>query len=270
MCASQAITLSSGDRASVRLVDASGSLSSAGVLEVSLGAAGGSPYGTVCGMSAASADVACKQLGYDFGSVSPSPCSRYGGSSVCGAPGSPVAMKNLNCKGGEMSLEECVYEEADEACLSHAGDAVVYCGVLGAGPFADGALRLVEETGAPALGLGSGASGRLDMYLASAGSWAPVCKTGFTSGSAAVVCKQMGFSGRAGFAGCSSAELCGAVPPQVGELACSGSEGNVLDCAHASGDDVFCAPEESVVVSCAGHGDVIGRPARAPAPKMLV
>ena len=61
---------------------------------------------------------------------------------------------------------------------------------------------------------------------------------------------------------------CGAVPPQVGELACSGSEGDVLDCAYASGDDVFCTPEESVVVSCAGHGDAIGRP--APAPKMLV
>ena len=196
MCASQAITSSSSDRASVRLVDASGSLSSAGVLEVSLGATSSSPYGTVCGMSAESADVACKQLGYEFGSVSPFPCSQYGGSSVCGAPGSPVAMKNLNCKGGEMSLEECVCEEADEACLSHAGDAVVYCGVLGAGPFADGTLRLVVETGAPALGLGSGTSGRLDMYLASAGSWAPVCKTGFTSGSAAVVCEQMGFSGQ--------------------------------------------------------------------------
>ena len=258
-----------GEHASVRLVDSSGSLSSTGLLEVSLGGAGSISFGTVCGLNAAAADVVCKQLGYDFGSASPSPCSRQGGSSSCGAPGSPVAMKSLRCQGSEISVDECEYEGADDSCLSHAGDAIVYCGLVGVGAFTDGAARLIDESGAPALNLGSSATGRLEIFLASVGAWAPVCKSGFTSGAAASACKEMGFSGQSGFTSCDSSGLCGTVPPHIGDLACGGSEENVLDCAHTAGEDVFCAPEESIVVTCSGHGDASGRPARGPAPKVI-
>ena len=48
---------------------------------------------------------------------------------------------------------------------------------------------------------------------------------------------------------------------RVSELACTGSETSVLQCPMAVGDDVFCAPEESVLLTCAGHGDPIGKPA---------
>ena len=51
--------------------------------------------GTVRGLSGAAADVACRQLGYDNGIISPSSRAQYGGGSVCGAAGSPVAAKNL-------------------------------------------------------------------------------------------------------------------------------------------------------------------------------
>ena len=44
--------------------------------------------------------------------------------------------------GTELSLGECELEPADDACLSHAGDAVVFCGGHGAAPFSDGQLRL--------------------------------------------------------------------------------------------------------------------------------
>ena len=88
----------------------------------------------------------------------------------------------------------------------------------------------------------------------------PVCKLGFTSGSASVACKQMGYSGAAGFAGCRSQEACGGVAPQLADLACAGSETSVLQCPMSIGDDVFCAPEESVLLSCSGHGDPIGKP----------
>ena len=64
-----------------------------------------------------------------------------------------------------------------------------------------------------------------------------------------------------GFAGCQSKEACGGVAPQLADLACAGSETNVLQCPMSIGDDVFCAPEESVLLSCAGHGDPIGKPA---------
>ena len=74
-----------------------------------------------------------------------------------------------------------------------------------------------------------------------------MCRNGFTSGSSAVACKSMGFAGSAGFSGCATSGLCGAVAPHVADLACAGSESSVLQCPMAVTDDVFCAPEESVV-----------------------
>ena len=54
--------------------------------------------------------------------------------------------------------------------------------------------------------------------------------------------------------------MCGKVPPHVSALACAGSEGSVAQCPMSTGDDVFCAPEESVALSYAGVGDPIGKP----------
>ena len=42
------------------------------------------------GANPAAADVICRSMGYDFGSVSSSPCGFYGGADLCGAAGSPV------------------------------------------------------------------------------------------------------------------------------------------------------------------------------------
>ena len=61
---------------------------------------------------------------------------------------------------------------------------------------------------------------------------------------------------------------CGGVAPGVSELACSGAESGPLACPHEAGDDVFCAPSESVVVTCAGDGDSQGRPAKESAPQL--
>jgi len=254
--------------ASARIVDASGTLAGAGLVEVSLTGGNASTYGTVCGMSFASADVLCRQLGFDFGSVSSTPCSLYGGSNVCGAPGSPVSLKNLNCAGKEMSVGDCNFEAADAGCADHALDSVVHCGMMNISPFADGAVRLVDGSGAPALARGSQTSGRLEVYLAVSRTWAPVSKEGFRTGAAAVACKWMGFSGQAGFEACKGIE-CGSTPPHLSELACSGSEANLLKCEHAALEEVFCAPEESVILACSGRGDAIGGPAHSDAAKLI-
>ena len=43
-------------------------------------------------------------------------------------------------------------------------------------------------------------------------------------------------------------------------LARAGSESSVTQCPMSTGDGVFCAPEESVAMSCAGVGEPIGKP----------
>jgi len=76
-----------------RLVDSQGSLSSVGLLQVSTDVGG---FGSVCGANQASADVICRSMGFTSGTVSAAPCNFYGGSDLCGAPGSQVAMSDLN------------------------------------------------------------------------------------------------------------------------------------------------------------------------------
>ena len=237
----------------MRIINANGHASHVGLLELELASG---QFGTVCGLSGAAADVACRQLGYDYGIISPSSCAQYGGGSACGAAGSPVAAKNLKCSGSEMSVDECDFEAADEACLSHSSDAVVFCGVSDKPTFKDGALRLIGVGGAPAL---PGEAGRLEMFLADANAWAPVCKQGFSSGTAKVACQAMGFASAGGFSSCDGA-LCGVVAPHVSDLACSGAESSVGQCPMTAGSAVYCAPEESIVVSRVGAGDPIGRP----------
>ena len=170
----------------VRLVAVPGGAAHAGLLEMEMEAGG---YGTVCGLNSQAANVACRQIGFEFGVVSPAGCAEYGGASFCGASGSPVAAKAVHCAGAEMSLK-------DDACFSHASDSVVFCGTSTTAAFFDGALRLIGASGAPVL---PNEVGRLEMYLAHTQAWAPVCREGFTSGSAAVACKAMGFAGSAGF-----------------------------------------------------------------------
>ena len=170
-------------------------------------------------------------------------------------------MASLTCSGSEWSLEECSWTAPDEACLSHAGDAVVYCSSAGAS-VPQGAVRLISSDGSPSIN----GAGRPEVYVN--GAWRPICSSGISSGASAVICKSMGFSGAVGSAAkCSTPDACGDVAPGLSELACSGQESGVLTCPHEAGDDVFCAPSESVVVACAGNGATQGRLAKEAAPQ---
>ena len=214
----------------------------------------------------AAADVVCAQLGYDFGSVGTSSCEIYGGSNVCGVAGTPVAMASLTCSGGELDIQDCMHSIPDADCATHAGDAVVFCGSKGGAGFVEsGALRLLDVDGAPSID----GVGRLEIFNDNA--WAPVCHSGFNAAAATVACKAMGFAGVTvdGVGRChrgAAGDLCGSVAPQTGEVACAGQEADLLSCPHVGADDVFCAPEESVVLHCSGAGDAQGRPKKIAVP----
>lgn len=69
--------LCTAERVGVRTITATGQAGHVG-LEIANG-----QIGTVCELNEATVDVACRQLGYDYGIASPSSCA-----SVCGAAGS--------------------------------------------------------------------------------------------------------------------------------------------------------------------------------------
>ena len=299
-CQANSVSSRNSQGPNVRLIDANGASGNAGLLQVRTGNPDAIEFGTVCGMNSvrvcvcvfvwvcmcflsfpfqfgcqlrnddmllqAAADVVCRQLGYDFGSVGTSSCEMYGGSNVCGVAGSPVSMASLNCAGGELDIQDCSYSIPDAGCASHAGDAIVFCGSKGGAGFVEpGALRLLDIDGAPSIdGLG-----RLEVFDNNA--WVPVCYSGFNAAAAAVACKAMGFTGAAvdGVARCRRVggdDLCGLVAPQISEVACAGQELDLLSCPHVGADEVFCAPEESVVLHCSGVGDAQGRPKKIVVP----
>ena len=145
--------------------------------------------------------MACRQIGFEFGVVSPAGCAEYGGASFCGASGSPACCRNSQCK----------HDAPDDACLSHASDSVVFCGTSATSVF-DGELsRLIGASGASS----ATRSRTVGDVFGSHTSLGAVCRQGFTSGSAAVACKTMGFDGSPGFSACSAGNVCGKVPPHV-------------------------------------------------------
>jgi hypothetical protein len=174
------------------------------------------------------------------------------------------AMADLTCTGAEWSIEECSWAAPDEACSAHSQDTVVYCAKSDAA-VPQGAARLIAADGSPSID----GKGRPEIFME--GAWVPICSSGVGPGAAAVICKSMGFSGAgAGGASACSGGLCGDAAPGLSELACTGSESDVLSCPHEAGDDVFCAPSESVVVTCAGDGETQGRPAKEAAPQPML
>lgn len=241
---------------SARVLDADGLDSRVGRAEMRIG----SQFGTVCGMNFGAADVVCRSLGYDHGTVGSSGCRNYGGQNLCGPAQSHIAVKALHCSGGELAISECSWEDPDNACMDHTLDTVIYCGDQEPMSTREGALRLLAPDGSPT----TNGHGRLEVFLE--GSWAPICSEGFSEVAMAVACRQMGFEGAGSGHAASSCKnavdgpKCGTVPPHMSELNCGGHETRITSCPHLRGNDVFCACEESVVATCVGNGNTLGLP----------
>ena len=117
-----------------------------GLLQIRIG----DVFGSVCRiLNEGAATVACRSMGYSQGSAGSVDCAGYGGESLCGSNGSPVAVQDLSCIGDELSLNECTWSKPESDCSSHAQDAVVFCSSGQVLP-PDGSLRLLAADGAPA------------------------------------------------------------------------------------------------------------------------
>ena len=229
----------------MRVVSAEGAVGgNAGLLQVR---GAGGQYGSVCGLNAAAADLACRQLGFDFGVSASSPCYNYGGRDVCGAVGSAVAVESLACTGTEVNVAQCSWSSPGARCSDHRSDAVVYCGMDVDGP-KEGGARLRSQDGAPSVG----GAGLLEVVLG--GRWSPVC--GLTQGAAAVACKSMGF---AGVAAAPQLATWNTVAPGLGNVQCGGSESDLAACRADRDEDVYCAPSEAAWLECTGDGDASGK-----------
>mmetsp|Transcript_87266 Transcript_87266/g.167222 ORF Transcript_87266/g.167222 Transcript_87266/m.167222 type:complete len:530 (+) Transcript_87266:95-1684(+) len=248
----------------LRLLDHSGASSSRGLLQLLTG----SGFGTVCGANFGAADVVCRQLGYEYGTLSTRKCDGFPHSYDCGAEGTPVAMKNLQCKGREGEVQDCEWETPDQECFDHKKDVIMACFDKGPGQdVPEGQLRLVDADRGPV----KGGHGRLEMYVGhgSDAHWGPICAESFHAGDVSVACRTMGFIGADVSQEESNPELSkGGEDAVVTDVACSGNERSLLDCPRQMGEDAVCSSKKAAVVKCVGNGpgNLAGLGAAVPPP----
>eukprot|EP00040_Diaphanoeca_grandis_P034351 m.212758 g.212758 ORF g.212758 m.212758 type:complete len:2119 (-) comp33134_c2_seq2:132-6488(-) len=175
-------------------------------------------WGTVCDdlWSDKDARVVCRQLGY-VGGVAVSKAAYGEGMGL-------VVYDDVNCTGLETSLDLC--PRGDRVDCLHREDAGVKCSVV----------RLAEST--------SSLNGRVEVFDHETAKWSGVCKSGWSSADAHVVCNEVGLTGGR------TKNVYGKFPDTSywAELRCRGSENSLTDCAHTTtehctldGDDTTSA-----------------------------
>ena len=95
-----------------------------------------------------------------------------------------------------------MWSQPNDSCAGHAFDTVVYCTALDEAGASQGAVRLISDDGSPSID----GQGRPEINMG--GIWLAICNSGLSPGTAAVICKSMGFSGATGSAKCSGCLAC--------------------------------------------------------------
>ncbi|KAA8584127.1 hypothetical protein FQN60_015335 [Etheostoma spectabile] len=146
----------------------------------------------------------------------------------------PIFLDGVECSGNELSLEECPHDIWDQHTCDQMKDAGVSCN-----PYRDGAVRLV--------GADSHWEGRVEIYHQ--GQWGTVCDDNWTELNAQVVCRQLGFRGRAAVAPDGVYEE-GRGLILLDEVQCRGTETSLLACTHSEWGQHDCSHSEDVGVRC--------------------
>ncbi|KAL3972513.1 receptor-type tyrosine-protein phosphatase F [Sarotherodon galilaeus] len=189
-------------------------------------------WGTICDdqWDDLDAEVVCRQLG--LGGVAKARTWAHFGQGF-----GPVLLDRVQCTGNELSLEDCPHSNWEQHNCKHMEDAGVSCN-----PYTDGAVRLV--------GANSDQEGRVEIYYQ--GQWGTVCDDNWTELNAQVVCRQLGFRGRAEVAPERAYEE-GNGLILLDEVQCDGTETSLLACTHSQWRQHDCSHSEDVGVLC--HSD---------------
>ncbi|XP_033097895.1 deleted in malignant brain tumors 1 protein-like [Anneissia japonica] len=196
-------------------------------------------WGTVCDdyWGILDAAVACRQMGYQ-GLASSAPMrAEFGQGDV------PILLDDVACTGLEENLVDCPNIGIGRHNCAHSEDAGVVCNTGDAepGPAADQPhIRLV--------GGSSDSEGRVEIYVNHY--WGTVCDDSWDINDANVVCRQLGYTHGAQDAPQSARFGEGDVPILLDDVACSGTESDLLACGNLGIGRHNCAHSEDAGVIC--------------------
>ncbi|XP_078579964.1 neurotrypsin-like isoform X3 [Branchiostoma floridae x Branchiostoma japonicum] len=192
-------------------------------------------WGTVCDdrWDEADAKVVCAQLGIEG-------ASEAIGKGAFGRGDGPILMDEVRCEGTEKFLSDCPRSNWTVHDCSHMEDAGVRCNVRPATP---------QRTG-PTIRLVGGANekeGRVEIFHN--GQWGTVCDDHWDKKDAAVVCRQLGYTGTS-LARTGSYFGRGEGVIQLDNVDCVGTETSLDMCPHPAWQAHDCSHKEDAGVIC--------------------
>ncbi|KAG2499954.1 hypothetical protein HYH03_002239 [Edaphochlamys debaryana] len=208
-------------------------------------------WGTVCDdyFGTTAANVACRQLGYDYGEALHD--APFG-------PGSgPIWMDDVQCLGGESRLWDCdslkPRGKDENTNCDHREDVAVRCydykpppppGTPSPplGPVQpDGVVRLVNGNSS-SLGL---------VQISMLGQWGVMCSATWTVKTAVVACRSLGLTGGTLLFGRQyGTRTAPSGPVLLKNLRCNGSEASLMACSYDALLDDECEPFWAAAVMC--------------------
>lgn len=192
----------------------------------------GGKWGSICDdqWDDRDAEVVCRQLGFS-GVAKAWSWAHFGQGS------GPILLDAVKCSGNELFLDQCRHGDWEQHNCDHMEDAGVSCS-----PYTDGVVRLV--------GGDTPWEGRVEVLHN--GDWGTICDDHWTQQHAEVVCRQLGYRGRAEVVSDGSfGEGVGLI--LLDDVHCDGSETSVLDCPHGIWGRTDCSHSEDVAVRCRGR-----------------
>ncbi|XP_052635718.1 scavenger receptor cysteine-rich type 1 protein M130-like, partial [Harpia harpyja] len=193
-------------------------------------------WGTVCDDSwdMRDAEVACRQLG-----CGPAVSALH--EAAFGMGTGPIWLEQVECRGTELSLQDCWARPGDGGACRHKEDAAVNC----SGDNKTNQVRLVNGS--------RRCAGRVEVKHNS--QWGTVCGDYWSMNDAAVVCKQLGCGSAVG------APQYGHFGPGSGpiwmdDVGCNGTESALSDCKHRRWGENDCDHTYDAGVMCSDESSI--------------
>ncbi|XP_072312495.1 neurotrypsin-like [Eucyclogobius newberryi] len=192
----------------------------------------GGKWGSICDdqWDDRDAEVVCRQLGF-------SGVAKAWSWAHFGQGTGPILLDAVKCSGNEIFLGQCRHGDWEQHNCDHMEDAGVSCS-----PYTDGVVRLV--------GGDTPWEGRVEVFHN--GDWGTICDDHWTQQHAEVVCRQLGYRGRAEVVSDGTFGEGGGLI-LLDDVRCDGSETSLLDCPRGIWGRTDCAHSEDVGVRCRGR-----------------